>query len=213
MNNIIGQLGVLSVAGELYHVIPTNEEMRFNVSGEHTILCRVLAKTDDVPVASLSLGDYTFNQYKDGYLSLTKRGPETMSRASLIEKVIFNDPATIVYWSDGSKTVVKCQPGDAFSEELGLAMAISKKFLGNKGNFNDVFKSFLPNLPKLGVEKMRDRLSKFCDDRMCCQGCKLEGPVCRCGRGGSFDSEKDEKSYMTDDEIREAYKIVFGKKG
>ena len=29
-----------------------------------------------------------------------------------IRKVIFNDPATIVLWSDGSKTVVKCGPED-----------------------------------------------------------------------------------------------------
>ena len=60
-----------------------------------------------------------------------------------ITKVIFNDPATIVIWSDGSKTVVKCQPGDTYSKELGLAMCISKKFLGNKGNFNDVFKKYI----------------------------------------------------------------------
>ena len=60
-----------------------------------------------------------------------------------IKKVIFNNPATIVYWNDGTKTVVKCQKGDTFSKELGLAMAISKKFLGNKGNYNDVFNKYL----------------------------------------------------------------------
>lgn len=60
-----------------------------------------------------------------------------------IKKVIFNDPATIVIWSDNSKTVVKCQDGDTFNKELGLAMAISKKYLGNKGNFNDEFKKYI----------------------------------------------------------------------
>ena len=60
-----------------------------------------------------------------------------------IEKVIFNDPATIVIWSDNTKTIVKCQPGDTYSKELGLAMCISKKFLGNKGNFNEEFKKWL----------------------------------------------------------------------
>lgn len=62
----------------------------------------------------------------------------------VIENVIFNDPATIVFWLDGSKTVVKCQPGDTFSKELGLAMAICKKVYGNKGNYNDVFKKWVP---------------------------------------------------------------------
>jgi len=60
-----------------------------------------------------------------------------------IEDVIFNDPATIVFWSDGTKTVVKCQEDDEWDPEKGLAMAISKKALGNKGNFNDKFSYWL----------------------------------------------------------------------
>ena len=64
--------------------------------------------------------------------------------APSIKKVIFNDPATIVFWSDGSKTVVKCQDGDIYDPEKGLAMAISKKALGNKGNYCEVFKKWLP---------------------------------------------------------------------
>lgn len=47
-----------------------------------------------------------------------------------IEKVIFNGPATIVLWVDGTKTVVKCCEGDTFDPEKGLAMAIAKKALG-----------------------------------------------------------------------------------
>jgi hypothetical protein len=68
-----------------------------------------------------------------------------------IEKVIFNDPATIVIWDDGTKTVVKCQEGDKYNAELGLAMCISKKYFGNKGNFNEVFKKWVPEYSK--VEK------------------------------------------------------------
>lgn len=57
-----------------------------------------------------------------------------------IEKVIFNDPATIVIWKDGTKTVVKAT-NEVFDPEKGLAMAISKKALGNKGNyFNHISK-------------------------------------------------------------------------
>lgn len=64
--------------------------------------------------------------------------------APSIKKVIFNYPATIVFWSDGSKTVVKCQDGDIYDPEKGLAMAISKKALGNKGNYCNEFKKWLP---------------------------------------------------------------------
>ena len=61
-----------------------------------------------------------------------------------IKNVIFNDPATIVFWSDGTKTVVKVQNGDEYDEEKGLAMAISKKALGNKGNYCNEFKKWMP---------------------------------------------------------------------
>ena len=59
-----------------------------------------------------------------------------------IEKVVFNDPATIVIWKDKTKTVVKCQEGDEFDPEKGLAMAIAKKALGNKSNFNNTIKKW-----------------------------------------------------------------------
>ena len=63
-----------------------------------------------------------------------------------ITKVIFNNPATIVFWSDGKKTVVKCAIDEDFDEEKGLAMAISKRVLGNKGNYYNEFKKWLPKI-------------------------------------------------------------------
>ena len=70
--------------------------------------------------------------------------PTDRNRLPYIKQVIFNDPATIVYWTDGTRTVVKCQDGDIYDPEKGLAMAISKKALGNKGNYCEVFKQWLP---------------------------------------------------------------------
>ena len=58
-----------------------------------------------------------------------------------IERVIFHDPATIVYWEDGTKTVVKAQ-NEKFDKEKGLLAAIAKKVYGNKGSFNNVIKHF-----------------------------------------------------------------------
>lgn len=62
----------------------------------------------------------------------------------VIKKVIFNDPATIVIWDDGTKTIVKSD-NEQYDPEKGLAMAISKKALGNKGNYYETFKKWLPN--------------------------------------------------------------------
>lgn len=60
-----------------------------------------------------------------------------------IKDVIFNNPATIVFWSDNTKTVVKCQDGDIYDPEKGLAMAICKKFFGNKGNYCNEFNKWM----------------------------------------------------------------------
>ena len=64
-----------------------------------------------------------------------------------LKKVIYNDPATIAFWSDGTKTIVKAQSGDIFDPEKGLAMVIAKKACGNKGNYYNGFKKWLPKDP------------------------------------------------------------------
>lgn len=69
---------------------------------------------------------------------------DRMNKLFTIKNVIFSEPATIVMWADGTKTVVKCQEGDIYDPEKGLAMAVVKKALGNKGNYNEVFKKWLP---------------------------------------------------------------------
>ena len=68
--------------------------------------------------------------------------PEIFTRRlPFIDKVIFNPPATVVIWSDGTKTVVKARKGkkkaesDEFSEEIGLAVAIAKKYFGSRSAF------------------------------------------------------------------------------
>lgn len=52
-----------------------------------------------------------------------------------IEKIIFNPPATIVFWDDGEKTVVKCKESDEFDYECGLAFAIAKRYFGSRSEF------------------------------------------------------------------------------
>lgn len=76
-----------------------------------------------------------------------------MKRYMNIKDVIFNDPATIVFWADGSKTVVKAE-GEAFDPEKGLAMAISKKALGNDRDYYETFKKWVGKYNKK-LEKER----------------------------------------------------------
>ena len=72
---------------------------------------------------------------------------QTPESAVAIEEVIFNDPATIVKWADGTKTVVKAHD-EPFDKEKGFAMAICKKVLGNKHDYFNTFKKFLKDKKK-----------------------------------------------------------------
>ena len=45
-----------------------------------------------------------------------------------IQQIIYNGTHTVVKWSDGETTVVNCREGDEFNKEVGLAMAIARKY-------------------------------------------------------------------------------------
>ena len=84
-----------------------------------------------------------------------------------IKEVIFNDPATIVFWTDGTKTVVKCQEGDIFDPEKGLTMAIAKKAYGNKGSYCNVIKKWCePYREKHGYSGYSDAVTKAVYDKL-----------------------------------------------
>ncbi len=98
----------------------------------------------------------------------TKKKEETNMTAASIKNVIFAPPATIVYWSDGSKTVVKCSEKDVFDPEKGLAMAIAKRCGGNKGSYYREIQNWVeksgkkyPGKPTAGKAVDLDVLKKY----------------------------------------------------
>lgn len=103
--------------------------------------CKPICRKLDVATAE------EFTKYYDNYVTTTNAVFNTIRTAQTaipkIKDVIYNDPATIVFWEDGTKTVVKCK-NEKFDPEKGLAMAFSKKMLGNKGNYYNIFKKWLP---------------------------------------------------------------------
>lgn len=108
----------------------------------HCVGC--VAKSNFVP-RSKSRIYYTsvqeMNQPPAAYLAMMEatRGFVDDSTVPEILDVIFNGPATIIFWADGTKTVVKAIY-DEFDPEKGLAMAIAKKALGNKGSYFNIIK-------------------------------------------------------------------------
>lgn len=96
----------------------------------------ILVNVDDL--ARLDLAANISNTKKEQKKEMKNKLPE-------IKKVVFNKPATIVIWADDTKTVVKAQNGETFDPEKGLAMAITKKALGNEGRYFDTIKKYVPN--------------------------------------------------------------------
>ena len=90
----------------------------------------------DCKESKLKLGKNPAKELEKGENDMRLRVPE-------IKKVIFNKPAVIVMWKDGTKTVVKAQGKSRYDKEKGLAMAIAKKALGNEGNYYNEFRKWL----------------------------------------------------------------------
>lgn len=99
--------------------------------------------------------------YKPNAVACIKE-EKTMNRdvRSSIKDVIFNYPATIILWKDGTKTIVKARKGEKYDPEKGFAMAVCKKMFGNEGNYYKVFKEYVPTpyyIPKKSDMVLKDR--------------------------------------------------------
>ena len=55
-----------------------------------------------------------------------------------IKKVLYNNPVTVVWWSDGTVTRNRCPENVTYNSDTGLLFCIAKRLLGN----NDVAEIF-----------------------------------------------------------------------
>lgn len=108
--------------------------------------CFTIGKVYDVVDGKITNDDgYTYRNWDDVIKFLSGWYKfEKVDDASIISRVIFNDPATIILWADGSKTVAKAHGDDAFDPEKGFAVACAKKLLGNGDAFRWEFAKWAP---------------------------------------------------------------------
>lgn len=99
-----------------------------------------LIASDILPGSDLSEIDEIRKYHKKHHSTCHKQ--DNITYIPNVERVIYNEPATIVFFTDGTKTVVKCEEGDTYSKEAGLALAIAKKALG-KRKFHKTFEKHL----------------------------------------------------------------------
>ena len=73
-----------------------------------------------------------------------------------IDRIIFNDRTTIVFWKNGDKTIVTCQEGEEFDKEKAVALCIIKYIFGNIGYYNKIFKA----IEEKSTPKKKEKQSK-----------------------------------------------------
>jgi hypothetical protein len=100
-----------------------------------------------------------------------------------IKKVVCNGPATVIFWKDGTKTVVKCDKDDVLDYEKGILYAALKK-LCNKKEYNDILRAIdawnefnkplselFPDLVEVEKPKKKVYKRKFGDSDQNCPNC------------------------------------------
>lgn len=92
---------------------------------------------------TLSMAKYFHEGLAEGLKNPISPNELKCNLGAFIKDVRFNPPATIVFWKDGTKTVVKATGEDDYDPEKGLAIAISKKAMGNKHDYYNTFLKWL----------------------------------------------------------------------
>lgn len=88
----------------------------------------------------------TLHNVPEGDITLVKRPTQkkekpTMDNRYKVKKILYNGPATIVYWADGEKTVVKCMDTDTFDPMAGFCAALAKRVYGSTGAVKQIIKA------------------------------------------------------------------------
>ena len=154
--------------------VVNHDQIRVNPSEYKHIAAQCIAKTGVNP---FDIADVIFNEkativkWKDGTktVAVDKNGEIgsthyelalcIMLRRAGISSITFEFPTTKAVWEDGTETTVTCQDNDYWSKETGLFTVIAKKALGNKGNFNDVFRKWIPEETAVEAEEPQEEAS------------------------------------------------------
>lgn len=83
-------------------------------------------KTPDI--SSISINNNNNNNWD---LLIVKPANKSKPAAPSVKRIVYHNPATIVFWQDGTKTVVKCMDGEPFEKYAGFCAALAKKVFGS----------------------------------------------------------------------------------
>lgn len=138
-------------AAELTKSTVTNEGLKVfdEGKGDYEEMAEILRKPCEATIKmelSAESKENLMQLVKGVHEEFEKKRQEVI-RMNIPKSVIFNNPATIVFWKDGSKTISKAH-NEAFDPEKGLAICYAKKALGDgyeaSKKFDRIVKKYLP---------------------------------------------------------------------
>ena len=132
-------LSSIGVAASNYYNHATISNNNLNSNAPYMKAYAQLTSNPEIKITDKSM---FFKQYNipGDFIYLDKEG--TLKQVA-IKEIIFNDPVTIVFWDDDTKTVCKTLPGDVYDTENGLVRCIIKKLYGAT-NMRKVLKTWVP---------------------------------------------------------------------
>ncbi len=101
------------------------------------------------------------------HFSTDEREPYSLA----VNKIVYNPPATIVFWGDGTKTVVKAAAGTEFNAYHAFTAAVAKKLYGNNSRVNKIVNKWNKDpIDKMTPEEARSlfqRLMQVANSTQC----------------------------------------------
>lgn len=110
------------------------------ISGDRTLICTFDATSEDIKkIDEFARKHYSRASYYPDVRQIINDSLPLLFGGNVMpqpKKVIFNGPATIVLWEDGTKTVVKKSDDDEYDWHMAIIWCIMKKIFGsfNKAN-------------------------------------------------------------------------------
>lgn len=99
------------------------------------------------PLNSLDYAKGYSDGYSKGYYQARSLALSNFT-TTRVKRIIYNNPATIVFWADGTKTVVKCAKGEKFNKYHGFCAALAKHIYENNSRVNALVNSGIDDNPE-----------------------------------------------------------------
>lgn len=110
-----------------------SDELREAIDSAKEALMKIFTKED--------LDMYTNYEFFNRAIALRSSGA-VLNVEDFVEDILFRPPATIVFWKDGTKTVVKVY-NEIYDPEKAFAMAFLKRYMGNNGGAYNRIRKFI----------------------------------------------------------------------